>query len=71
VQGYLLNTERMSLKILSSNLEGAVKGKGEASIFEFWQGQDNRTLNTLFRLLMFSQVMFESPRYFGKFAEIA
>lgn len=71
VQGYVLNTNRMELLIQNSDVPGAIKGKGEASIFEFWKGLDPFTLNDLFRLLMFSNIRMESPRYFGKFAGIA
>lgn len=71
VQGYLLNTDKMKLYILNSDIPGAVKGKGDASIFEFWRGLDPYTLQDLFRLVMFSQIAMESPRYFGKLAAIA
>ena len=71
VQGYVLNTDRMELLIQNSDIPGAVKGKGDASIFELWRGFDPYTLQDLFRLIMFSNLRFDSPRYFGKLAEIA
>ena len=70
MHGYLLNTDKMMLEINPSGVTGAVEAKGEADLFDFWQGQDIYTLQDVYALLMFGQMQFESPRFFAKFTEI-
>lgn len=71
VQGYVLNPHKMKLYLQDSGVSNTTKGKGEADLFEFWQGQEDRTLADEYALVSRMQLAFESPRFFGKLAAIA
>jgi hypothetical protein len=67
VQGYGLNTSRMALKMLSTG-EGIVQGD---SLFEFFEAFDIKSRMSDMMLLHYGNLHFDSPKYFGKLADIA